>query len=231
MAVPPFGVDVVSPGAGGQRKLANGAGASTECWTGASAHVLLVLGRPSARSVRGLTDLLRSCTAAGLSDKFDKAYEGKNIEELATAPVRALQSLSEAEDESGPFRGFEEIRLSGLPMTSPRPAVIRVVQPTGSKLDAGSSHLMKLPLERRYWTFRQSGSADRARSIAGCGRNCQAASDNEAGAARAFEDFVNLGLVFLSVSPRPGHPLPWTNLVSAWASFSSYHLGLALGAQ
>jgi hypothetical protein len=34
---------------------------------------------------------------AGLSDKFDKAYEGKSIEELATAPVGALQGLSEAD--------------------------------------------------------------------------------------------------------------------------------------
>jgi hypothetical protein len=34
---------------------------------------------------------------AGLSDKFDKAYEGKSIEELAKAPVGALQGVSEAD--------------------------------------------------------------------------------------------------------------------------------------
>ena len=34
---------------------------------------------------------------AGLSDKFDKAYESKSIEELAKAPVGALQGLSEAD--------------------------------------------------------------------------------------------------------------------------------------
>ncbi|MGO4230899.1 hypothetical protein AB4Y72_18805 [Arthrobacter sp. YAF34] len=34
---------------------------------------------------------------AGLSDKFDKAYEDKSIEELAKAPVGALQGLSEAD--------------------------------------------------------------------------------------------------------------------------------------
>jgi hypothetical protein len=34
---------------------------------------------------------------AGLSGKFDKAYEDKGIEELASAPVGALQGLSEAD--------------------------------------------------------------------------------------------------------------------------------------
>ena len=33
----------------------------------------------------------------GLSDKFDTAYEGKSVEELAKAPVGALQGLSEAD--------------------------------------------------------------------------------------------------------------------------------------
>ncbi|MGO4807816.1 hypothetical protein AB4089_22155 [Arthrobacter sp. 2MCAF15] len=34
---------------------------------------------------------------AGLSDKFDKAYEGKRFEELAKAPVGALHGLSDAD--------------------------------------------------------------------------------------------------------------------------------------
>lgn len=34
---------------------------------------------------------------AGLSDKFDSAYESKGIAELAKAPVGALQGLSEAD--------------------------------------------------------------------------------------------------------------------------------------
>ncbi|KIS25651.1 hypothetical protein TV39_19240 [Arthrobacter sp. SPG23] len=32
---------------------------------------------------------------AGLSSKFDKAYEDKSIEELAKAPVGALQGVSD----------------------------------------------------------------------------------------------------------------------------------------
>lgn len=34
---------------------------------------------------------------AGLSSKFDKAYEDKSIEELAKAPLAALQGLSDAD--------------------------------------------------------------------------------------------------------------------------------------
>ena len=34
---------------------------------------------------------------ADLNDKFDRAYEGKSIGELAKAPVGALQGLSEAD--------------------------------------------------------------------------------------------------------------------------------------
>lgn len=36
---------------------------------------------------------------AGLSSKFDKAYEDKSIEELASAPVAALQGVSDADAE------------------------------------------------------------------------------------------------------------------------------------
>ncbi|MET3923213.1 hypothetical protein [Arthrobacter sp. UYEF20] len=36
---------------------------------------------------------------AGLDTKFDKAYEGKSVEELAKAPVGALQGLSDADAE------------------------------------------------------------------------------------------------------------------------------------
>ncbi|KNH16268.1 hypothetical protein ACU18_14005 [Arthrobacter sp. ZBG10] len=36
---------------------------------------------------------------AGLSTKFDKAYEDKSIDELAKAPVSALQGISEADAE------------------------------------------------------------------------------------------------------------------------------------
>ncbi|MDF0532473.1 hypothetical protein P0W64_21325 [Tsukamurella sp. 8F] len=32
---------------------------------------------------------------AGIKDKFDKAYEEKSIEELADAPVAALQGVSD----------------------------------------------------------------------------------------------------------------------------------------
>lgn len=58
---------------------------------------MLVLGNRLPGICPGLTDLLRSCIVAGLSDKFDKAYEGKSVEELAKAPVGALQSVSEAD--------------------------------------------------------------------------------------------------------------------------------------
>lgn len=34
---------------------------------------------------------------AGLGSKFDKDYEDKSIEELASAPVGALQGISEAD--------------------------------------------------------------------------------------------------------------------------------------
>lgn len=34
---------------------------------------------------------------AGLSSKFDKAYEDKSIEELASAPIAALQGVSDAD--------------------------------------------------------------------------------------------------------------------------------------
>jgi hypothetical protein len=34
---------------------------------------------------------------AGLSSKFDKAYQDKGIEELAGAPLAALQGLSDAD--------------------------------------------------------------------------------------------------------------------------------------
>lgn len=34
---------------------------------------------------------------AGLSDKFDKSFEGKSLEELAKAPVGALQGLSDSD--------------------------------------------------------------------------------------------------------------------------------------
>ena len=34
---------------------------------------------------------------AGIADKFDKAYEQKSIEELADAPVAALQGVSEGD--------------------------------------------------------------------------------------------------------------------------------------
>ena len=36
---------------------------------------------------------------AGIADKFDKAYEEKSIEELATAPVAALQGVSDSDAE------------------------------------------------------------------------------------------------------------------------------------
>ena len=36
---------------------------------------------------------------AGIADKLDKAYEGKPLEELANAPVAALQGLSEGDAE------------------------------------------------------------------------------------------------------------------------------------
>lgn len=36
---------------------------------------------------------------AGLSDKFDKSYETKPVEELASAPVSALQGVSDADAE------------------------------------------------------------------------------------------------------------------------------------
>lgn len=34
---------------------------------------------------------------AGLSDKFDKSFEDKSLEELAQAPVSALQGLSDSD--------------------------------------------------------------------------------------------------------------------------------------
>lgn len=34
---------------------------------------------------------------AGLTSKFDKAYEGKDVEDLAGAPISALQGVSEAD--------------------------------------------------------------------------------------------------------------------------------------
>lgn len=36
---------------------------------------------------------------AGIADKFDKAYETKPVEELAAAPVAALQGISDAKAE------------------------------------------------------------------------------------------------------------------------------------
>jgi hypothetical protein len=36
---------------------------------------------------------------AGLDTKFDKAFEGKSVEELAKAPVSALQGLSDGDAE------------------------------------------------------------------------------------------------------------------------------------
>ena len=36
---------------------------------------------------------------AGIADKFDKAYETRPIEELAQAPVSALQGVSESDAE------------------------------------------------------------------------------------------------------------------------------------
>ncbi|GAC67243.1 hypothetical protein [Gordonia soli] len=36
---------------------------------------------------------------AGIKDKFDKAYEEKSIEELADAPVAALQGVSDGDAE------------------------------------------------------------------------------------------------------------------------------------
>ncbi|NMN93563.1 hypothetical protein [Antrihabitans stalactiti] len=36
---------------------------------------------------------------AGIETKFDKAYETKSIEELANAPVAALQGISDAKAE------------------------------------------------------------------------------------------------------------------------------------
>jgi hypothetical protein len=36
---------------------------------------------------------------AGIANKLDKAYEGKPVEELASAPVAALQGVSDADAE------------------------------------------------------------------------------------------------------------------------------------
>lgn len=36
---------------------------------------------------------------AGIESKFDKAYEAKSVEELAGAPVAALQGVSDADAE------------------------------------------------------------------------------------------------------------------------------------
>lgn len=36
---------------------------------------------------------------AGIADKFDKSYESKPIEELATAPVASLQGVSDGDAE------------------------------------------------------------------------------------------------------------------------------------
>ncbi|GGG27732.1 hypothetical protein GCM10007304_46950 [Rhodococcoides trifolii] len=36
---------------------------------------------------------------AGIADKFDKAYEQKPVEELADAPVAALQGVSDGDAE------------------------------------------------------------------------------------------------------------------------------------
>lgn len=36
---------------------------------------------------------------AGITDKFDKAYESSSIDELATAPVSALQGVSDSDAE------------------------------------------------------------------------------------------------------------------------------------
>lgn len=36
---------------------------------------------------------------AGVADKFDKSYENKPIEELATAPVSALQGVTDDDAE------------------------------------------------------------------------------------------------------------------------------------
>ena len=36
---------------------------------------------------------------AGIADKFDKAYETLPVEQLATAPVTALQGVSESDAE------------------------------------------------------------------------------------------------------------------------------------
>lgn len=36
---------------------------------------------------------------AGIADKFDKEYETKPVEELASAPVAALQGISDAKAE------------------------------------------------------------------------------------------------------------------------------------
>lgn len=36
---------------------------------------------------------------AGIADKFDKAYETKSVEELAAAPVAALQGVSDGDAE------------------------------------------------------------------------------------------------------------------------------------
>ena len=36
---------------------------------------------------------------AGIADKFDKAYEDKPIDELANAPVAALQGVSDSDAE------------------------------------------------------------------------------------------------------------------------------------
>jgi ABC-type amino acid transport substrate-binding protein len=37
---------------------------------------------------------------AGIADKLDKAYETKSVEELASAPVAALQGVSESDAEA-----------------------------------------------------------------------------------------------------------------------------------
>jgi hypothetical protein len=36
---------------------------------------------------------------AGIADKFDKSYENKSIDELATAPVSALQGVTDDDAE------------------------------------------------------------------------------------------------------------------------------------
>ncbi|KAA0023528.1 hypothetical protein [Antrihabitans cavernicola] len=36
---------------------------------------------------------------AGIADKFDKAYETKSVDELASAPVASLQGVSDSDAE------------------------------------------------------------------------------------------------------------------------------------